>query len=767
MTKRSPLRSTEPVHAHWVRFPSPWRHLTQVAFALGLAIVIARLTTVEMLRDPWPIVPGAEAVPRGPGPATGLVLDLLSLLPAILVLARAAVDRDFQLACRWSFVSMFALGAWAVISTKWADDKFAAVVTGSHLLASFCLLWAFAQLVRDWTRFRVVAGIAFGLLLVLVAQSVIYRAIDVPENARFWNENKVKLLKDRNWEPESFAAQQFERKLLNGELVGFFSSANTFAAVGVLLFFVSAGIGIQKIKDGEPAGWLLLPAVAATSLAWILIEARSKTSIATPVLGIAMFSGIFMLRDKLRERTVLHYWISVTAVFLVLLAVVGHGLYHHGLFPGHFSNSLQFRWEYWIASTHLFMQHPITGVGWYNFGQHYLAYRLPSASEEIKDPHNFLVRVFVELGAVGGALLILWMLRWWWEVTRPWPIPTADDPYRTRSIPSTILLVTGITVLGTLLAIIANIDFAQMGADIMLETLRRVLYFLVLVLAAIASCMLNPHQRELDARPAPWIFYGVLIALGLFLIHNLIDFSLFETGPMFLFMMLTGSTLGIASPHQVSEESDSSRGWAVIALLVAVFGWLVAGIGFVAPIVIAEENAHDADEAIRLLDSKDPPQVEQVRLSKAIGGLQTALSDVPYNADYAFRLGRALLFAGKVGDAQAQLALATQLEPRMTDAYMLLANVEMSKPQPIASIVIENFDTVLTINPNDISLHEQYGQALEKLGVNAKAAEQYQKALNCDAALPDGEPRHLTAAQVAELREGIVRLQRNQLEDGG
>src|SRR5437764_15126441 len=108
---------------------------------------------------------------------------------------------------------MSALAAWVALSTAWASDTFAAVIHASHWLAAICLMWAISQLVRSRVRLRIVAAVGFGLLLVLVVQSVFYRAIEVPETIRYWNTNRDALLKERNWEPGSFQARQFERKL--------------------------------------------------------------------------------------------------------------------------------------------------------------------------------------------------------------------------------------------------------------------------------------------------------------------------------------------------------------------------------------------------------------------------------------------------------------------------------------------------------------------------------------------------------------------------
>src|SRR5215469_9689580 len=91
---------------------SAWAVLTRIAFALALVLVIARATIAEVVVDATAPVPGAAAAPATAGPATGLVLDLFFLLPAILVLARRAFDRRFVIRFSWAHLLMFALALW-------------------------------------------------------------------------------------------------------------------------------------------------------------------------------------------------------------------------------------------------------------------------------------------------------------------------------------------------------------------------------------------------------------------------------------------------------------------------------------------------------------------------------------------------------------------------------------------------------------------------------------------------------------------------------
>ncbi len=662
---------------------------------------------------------------------------------------------------------MLAVAALAVASCGWAADTFISVITGAHLLAGFCLLWAASQLVRSWDRLRLVAAICFGLLLTLVAQSTIYCLIDVPENTRYWNEHKDQILKEHNWRAGSFAATQFEHKVVSGEIPSFFNSANTFAAVGVMLFAVAAGIGIQRIKDKEGAAAILLAVIAAAGAAWIIYLARSKTAGATPVLGVGMLVAVAMLRPRLKRHSVAFYWLGVAACFGGMIAVAGHGLYHGGLFPGHFSNSLDFRWKYWVASVRVFLAHPLLGVGWSNFGLHYMAARLPEASEEIKDPHNFLIRFFAELGITGGGLVVAWLLRMWWEMTRPTddaaaaaeatgskmrnaPVISSADR-DSNELGETVVTAAMICIAGIMLTILVNVDFSQSAADVTLEMLRRVLYLLALLLGTIAGAMISPHKRELDGRPAPWLIYCMMIAMGLFLIHNLIDFSLFEAGPMFVFLMVAGSVLGVAPAR---ESRRGSGAIAIAGAIAAIGGMAAAVVVFGIPVIEGEQAAFEAGEFVRSAPENDGRQ-QAAHYQQAADSMRFALDHIPYNADYAFDLSRYLLGSGHLQDAEDMIARTIRLNPMMIAAYLDQANVELRKPSPDAALVEKDFEAILRLNPNDVALHRQFGEALDRFGEHQRAQAQYELALRYNSLLPPDEPKRLSAEEIAAIQRRI------------
>ena len=158
--------------------PRSWSWITPGAFLLTLALVITRMLLTEVLRNPSQAVPGEQAPPNGPGAATGLLLDLLAMLPAIMVLARASFDSTYRLRRSWAATALLLLGVWAVASTLWSADRFLAIVSSMHWLSAMVLIWSTLQLVDSWLRLHFVGGVCLGLLLVLSVSGYYFRLVE-------------------------------------------------------------------------------------------------------------------------------------------------------------------------------------------------------------------------------------------------------------------------------------------------------------------------------------------------------------------------------------------------------------------------------------------------------------------------------------------------------------------------------------------------------------------------------------------------------------
>jgi O-antigen ligase len=734
-----------------------WRGaLTQWAFALALAVVLARCTMLEALRESFAITPGTKPYPLGPGPASSLALDLLCCVPALLVLARRAVDRNYVLRWSWSQVLLLPLIGWMALSIRWADDKFATMVSTANFVGAMALLWAAGQLVRSWLRLRTVAAIAFGLLLLSLAYGFYYKFSEMPEMITTFRANEAQMLKDRGDAPQSFAARQFEKKILSEEVIGFNASANSFAAMVVLLMTIGLGVAFQRLADRDNVGWTIALAISAPLAVWLLVYTKTKAALVTPVITIALLAAIWTWRRTLAEHSRRWFWIGVAAVLAVMAAVVGHGMHRHHL-P---TDSLNFRWRYWVATWRVFRRHPIRGVGWDNFYLYYLRDRLYSASEEIRDPHNFIIRFFVDLGLIGGVLMLAWLGRLWWELTRP-VIPAPAPAVATAAIrPQRAiiwLVCTGAAAM--LINVFAALDLSQQASYLVMELLKRIMYLGALTIGSVVVALKSVEQPQIDERPAPWILYGILVGLGVFLIHNLIEFSLFEPGLLCLFALLAGSALGVRQPSVAGRRRRTAVAIGVLA--VATVLWLAAVIGLYAPTALAESDAHRGDAALR-----------QNQLTAAFGDFSSAWLAMKINADHAFRAAQALHYEAAAAlhsggsristvpalalQIQAYYDIAIERNPAAVGPYLWRASFAMMMHD--GEQATHDFRKALELNPNEVSIRLEFARALATLGKPADAREQFRLALWYNDQLDPAEPKRLSPEQIDAINSEIAAL---------
>lgn len=710
--------------------------ITQVAFVLSLGLVIGRMTFMETLREPFEAAPGVALPPRGAGAATAVVLNLLCCLPAMLILLRRVIDKTYVLRFSITHALFLAMALLAVFSTFWSSDRFAAAVGSTNLVAAAAMLWSGTQLVRSWARLRLVAGVCFGVLLVLTAHGMIYRLVDLPDTQKAWTEQRDQFMRARGWTADSFALQQFEKNLQSGAILGFSASPNTYAAILVFLGIISAGVVVQRFADRDEFGWGFAVIATLPFVAFALWYTRSRAALATPVIAALMLAVIARFGTSLLRRRKQLFWSAIGTIVLATGALIAHGLYHGTLFH----NSLTFRWKYWVGSMRMVREHLALGVGWGNFGPSYLPVRLAEASEEIKDPHNMLVRVLCELGIAGLVILVAFLVRGAWDATRAAaPIPPREQAGRKPDSRQALLMLTSIALVGMLVNACCSIDFSQSADYVLLELLRRLLYFGLLLLGGAVVTLRSKDRAELDSRACPWVLTAMLAALAVLLVHNMIDFSIFENGPLVLFASVFGSVLGVRAPSSAGRPRRSA---AVVACTTAtVLLAAIAVVGFVIPLVDAEAKARQADAAI----SSEPP-----KFNLAAALLKDAFDNAPVrNSDYALRSAKAFMFVPGA-DAQTLGMLASAIESNGMDpsAPLTRARYQSRRNLPAdRSQVLADYARALSLNPMDVETRIEFAEALVRDGNRPAAAAELRKALEIDGKLDPDNPKRLSPSR--------------------
>jgi O-antigen ligase len=175
------------------------------------------------------------------------------------------------------------------------------------------------------------------------------------------------------------------------------------------------GIAVRGIANAEDRKrvWLAA-AVCAVPIAGALLLTRSRSAWIAAVVGAGLIWVVPSSTTANARRT---RWPLVAGIAALALAVVcGLAIWRPDIVEPAF-RSFRFRLEYWQATLAMIRDHPFVGCGPGNFGEYYEFYKLPIASEEIKDPHNFLFEVAANAGlpaiALLGAVLfgLVWRLR--------------------------------------------------------------------------------------------------------------------------------------------------------------------------------------------------------------------------------------------------------------------------------------------------------------------------------------------------------------------
>jgi hypothetical protein len=150
-------------------------------------------------------------------------------------------------------------------------------------------------------------------------------------------------------------------------------------------------------------GFILLLQISL--IAYCLILTKSRSAWAGALMGLGILS---IVRSRTSAAVRVFRWGMTGA--LVVAAAVGAAAFFGALDKEvilESPRSLQFRLFYWTGTLKMLREHPWAGAGPGNFRQLYLQHKADQSSEEIRDPHNFVLEAWSAGGVVGLVGLLL------------------------------------------------------------------------------------------------------------------------------------------------------------------------------------------------------------------------------------------------------------------------------------------------------------------------------------------------------------------------
>ena len=537
---------------------------------------------------------------------------------------------------------------------------------------------------------------------------------------------------------------RFEDRLRSKEPMASFALANSLAGYLAPWLLVLVGIGVGGGWAPGHAGMLLsrkrlgIWGIAIGGCALVvgacLVLTKSRSAYLAALLG-AVLVGRFCRPPGMRVGWKFPAVAAAAVAALVATAIAVRGLDVEVWSEA--AKSFGYRVQYWQATMRVIGHRPWLGCGPGQFRDAYTAYKLPEASEEVADPHNFLLEVWATAGTPAMLALLAVLacygvaLRCHDRAARP-----DSEPAPSESLGRPAFALAGL-VLGFLLAVpLALISEAPPGLEVQ---------WLGLPLAAVTIAVLYPWIAR-GTLPAALPAVGIAVLLVNLLAAGGIGFP-GVAGTLWLLL-----ALGLTQSEPV-EAPKAPRIAAVTGLAVAV-----------ALAVACYATAYRP-----VLESQAALRAAERSVARREAFLYAAASADPLSAEPWARLAALDFERWQLGPASAKLerfeqamANALRLSPQSSALWLAAGSryLEVAdRPGVEESLRSEAIGKAVTACRRAVELYPNNGVGRATLAVALDAAgdqegfrQQAEAALRLDALTP-----HADRKLPDELRNRLLR----------
>jgi len=329
--------------------------------------------------------------------------------------------KRFTLRFGWTGAALVLLVAWHTIAAL-AAARMASPRPAVNVLwiwVGFALSFFLAR--QLFVGRREIRAMLVGMVAVAVALSgyaVYQRLVELPASWEAFKTDPVGAMQAAgvSAEPGSPEALLFERRLYSFEPMATFSLTNSLA--GYLAPWLAVAVGIGLSGGRAPRKRLLTAlaaALVAAAIAACLVWTKSRSAY------LATLAGLPAVMWACRAPRLGRGWKLAAGAAVgvgVLAAVTVFAMRLDERILTQASLSLGYRMQYWRSSLAMIADHPVAGCGPGQFQSEYTAYRLPEASEEIADPHNFFLEVWATAGTPAALALVAVLGSFAWIMIR-------------------------------------------------------------------------------------------------------------------------------------------------------------------------------------------------------------------------------------------------------------------------------------------------------------------------------------------------------------
>jgi hypothetical protein len=509
-----------------IQKPKPLRIIEYILLTIVLGVLTLRTSLTESL------TPQTTGITGDYTQISGIVFSGVLIFAALVWLLISVLQGKFMYRLTGIEIPLLIFIISAVISGFAASNKRVAITDSAHLIAPIAAALLIVQLLDTKNKLKIV-------LIVIVSMAAV-NAWQCCE--QFLTGNEI-MIEQYEQDPQAFLEPLgirkntlqhllFEHRLYSKGVRGFFSTANSagsFLMFGFFSLFALTGREFlkftrKKITDNYLKAVLVLFFITAA-----LLLTQSKGAVIAFLIAAVGFFIYYKFPDKLYRHRRLLFTTFILAVILAISAVIGYGLKFDTL-PG--GNSMLVRWQYWKASFQMYLDHPIFGVGGGNFADYYTHYKPPAAIESVSNPHNFILNILTQygiLGFLGFSAAVIYPIYKAFQIHNNQKTENLqnDRNFERLSLIYMLILAAGLLVLRKV------IDQTPIGySPSVILYVFFVMYVVPVIVFMVAFRLCTVGGKNPDSG---FIKAAMLSAAAGVVLHNMIDFAIFEGGILVTF----------------------------------------------------------------------------------------------------------------------------------------------------------------------------------------------------------------------------------------
>jgi hypothetical protein len=428
---------------------------------------------------------------------------------------------------------------------------------------------------------------------------------------------------------------------------------------------------------------------------------------------------------------------TVVLALLIGAAIVGRGLDAAVLTEA--GKSLGYRLEYWQSTLSMIRNHFWFGVGPGNFQDFYTQYKLPQASEEIRDPHNMFFEVWATCGTLAVVAFSVGLVGTLW---RAWTAERREDQATSESARTTDCKRSQVVML---VGAVAGFVTAFLMGPLVGVVLSEEQLLAGLVLSGIVVAIVWPwiRQGNLTSR---------LAALGLVAlsVHLLAAGGIAFPSVAYSFWLLAAITLNVAEPpldastELAPVEARRLRVVAVSIAIVAAGGAIACYVFACRPMVTARSAMARAEELA--LSNAQSPAVRVLWLEAAAA--DPWLSE-PWAALAELELRRVRRNPNDSAARQRFTNAADELLENRKHSSTVMRQVgqwydeldEIEHDPETVRVATSYLRRATALYPNSATIRGEYALILNKNERTSEVRRQAKIALDLDAATPHADKK--------------------------